>query len=59
MSKLNLPKVFFGKVGNKPKKWREEVIEDVEDDEELKETPPDVLKMLGFDPKELAAIKSK
>lgn len=32
--------------------WREENEDEDSDDEELDETPPDVVAMLGFDPKE-------
>lgn len=46
--------VHFGEAGNPLPDWREASIEDVDpDDEELEDTPPDVIAMLGFDPKEL------
>jgi hypothetical protein len=50
---LELPQVHFGSVQSKPLDWRE--VEDIpdSDDEELAETPSDVIAMLGFDPKEL------
>lgn len=54
---MKLPQVHFGKVGAQPKKWREEKIREIDDDDELKNTPPEVLKMLGFDPKEISEIK--
>jgi hypothetical protein len=47
-----IPQAHFGTAEDKVVNWRE--IEDVslDDDEELDETPIDVVKMLGFDPKE-------
>jgi hypothetical protein len=56
-SKLVLPVTHFGHVNAKPKKWRDEQIEEIDDDDsELDETPDDVLKMLGFNPTELKVI---
>lgn len=53
---MKLPKVHYGKVGSKPKNWRDEKPEFDPDDEELQDTPADVLKMLGFDPKEIREL---
>jgi hypothetical protein len=52
-----LPNVFFGKVGKQTKEWRDKKLQEIDDDVELKETPEDVLKMLGFDPKDIKKIK--
>lgn len=56
---MKLPQVHFGKVGKQPKAWRDEKIREIDDDDELKTTPPEVLKMLGFDPKEISEIKKR
>ena len=45
----DLPKAYFGSPKATPVIWREEPDHDP-DDEELPETPEDVVKMLGFDP---------
>jgi hypothetical protein len=48
-----LPDVSFGEAGAKPKiDWRKspELEDERDDDEELAETPPDVVALLGFDP---------
>lgn len=44
--------VYFGGVDLALPDWREEEEEEDADDEELEETPPDVVAVLGFDPKE-------
>jgi hypothetical protein len=44
--------VHFGKIDDDLPDWREELEEDDPDDEELEETPEDVVAVLGFDPKE-------
>ncbi len=47
-----LPDVTFGEVGTPPADWRKFPNEySADDDEELEETPPYVVEMLGFDPK--------
>ncbi len=49
--------IHFGKVEEgKIVDWRKELENepDVDDDEELDVTPPDVIAMLGFDPKEFS-----
>jgi hypothetical protein len=43
-----LPDVYFG--DKKPIDWREAEAEADPDDEELNETPSDVIALLGFDP---------
>lgn len=46
--------IYFGEVTEREVDWRNEDIEDEDsDDELLEETPPDVVAMLGFDPREL------
>lgn len=47
----DLPDVYFGHVGARDYDWREVDDEEEDDDEELKETPKDVVELLGFDPK--------
>ena len=37
-----------------PIDWRQELAEEVDPDDEEIETPPDVVAMLGFDPRDLA-----
>jgi hypothetical protein len=52
--------IHFGVVKEKKDDF-EEVIEfdEPDDDEELEVTPPDVVGMLGFDPKEFSTKKKK
>jgi hypothetical protein len=57
--KIQLPQAHFGKVGNKPVNWRKSKDTVDVDDEELAKTPDDVLKMLGFDPKEIKQLKRR
>lgn len=48
--------VHFGSTEEREVKWREDEALDAEedpDDEELDETPADVIAMLGFDPKDI------
>lgn len=49
-----LPDVFFGEAQRKPIDWRKvkNLLNDVDDDSELLFTPPSVVELLGFDPKE-------
>jgi hypothetical protein len=51
MSKTPLTQVYYGEVGNEA----EPSTDDWEDpdDDELEETPPDVVELLGLDPKDL------
>ena len=51
---MPLPDAFFGPPEAGPLNWRAEEFEDegVDDDEELNDTPEDVVELLGFDPKE-------
>jgi len=47
----NFPNAFFGSASKPPPDWRGS--EDFDpDDDDMDETPPDVVSMLGFDPKE-------
>lgn len=57
--KNELPIAHFGKVGQKAIDWRKAKQEADVDDEELAETPEDVLKLLGFDPLEIRQIKQR
>lgn len=52
---MSLPEVHFGKVGASPIDWRKMPDEDADDDAELAKTPPDVVAILGFDPKDADA----
>lgn len=47
-----LPDAHFGESGKPPVDWRKAPDEADPDDEQLEETPPDVVEMLGFDPAE-------
>ena len=49
---MPLPDVHFGSPEEKPLDWRDEEFEDntPDDDEELPETPKEVVDLLGFDP---------
>lgn len=50
-----LPDVHFGKADSDSIDWRKETDDDeLDNDEELEETPRDVVALLGFDPKEEA-----
>jgi hypothetical protein len=51
--------VHFGPVSDKKIDWRKALTNDNEpdDDEELEVTPPEVIGMLGFDPKEFSKKK--
>ena len=51
---MPLPDVHFGPAAAKPLDWRDGEYQDdaPDDDEELAETPADVVAMLGFDPLE-------
>ena len=45
-------KVYFGEVSDKPVDWRKNLKDEVDpDDDELEETPEEVIDFLGFDPK--------
>ena len=57
--KIQFPEAHFGKVGKVAVDWRKAKQEADVDDEELAETPTDVLKMLGFDPLEIKKLKAK
>jgi hypothetical protein len=48
--------VHFGPVSDKKIDWRKILADGLEkdDDEELEVTPPEVIGMLGFDPKEFS-----
>ena len=58
MKKQPFPNAHFGEVGKKHD-WRKKLadVEEPDDDEELEETPKDVVRMLGFDPKEFSEKK--
>ena len=49
----DLPNVKYGTVDAAKIDWRNQPDPIDPDDDELDETPPDVIAMLGFDPKEL------
>jgi hypothetical protein len=49
----DLPSVHFGNASSDKIDWRENMPDESPDDDELHETPPEVLMILGFDPKEL------
>ena len=48
-----LPDIWFGEVGERGIDWRTLPDEVDPDDEEMEQTPQDVIDLLGFDPKEL------
>jgi hypothetical protein len=48
-----LDNIHFGKVNGPKPDWRNFRNDEPDDDEELETTPRDVMKLLGFDPKEL------
>jgi hypothetical protein len=48
----DLPDAHFGSAGDALPDWREEDVGDDDSDDELEETPEDVVEMLGFDPKD-------
>jgi hypothetical protein len=48
-----LPEMHFGKADAKPLDWRKFKDDSPDDDEELAETPPSMVAILGFDPLEL------
>ena len=50
----DLPDVRFGDVDASKTDWRKVSVDSPDDDAELERTPPDVVKMLGFDPKKEA-----
>jgi hypothetical protein len=54
---LPLPDVYFGSPNAGTVDWRDEVYADdaPDDDEQLAETPADVIELLGFDPLESEA----
>lgn len=54
-----IPQAHFGKVGKAAVDWRKAQQEADVDDEELAKTPDDVLKLLGFDPKEIKELRKK
>ena len=47
-----LDNIHFGKVGTPKPDWRRFRNDEPDDDEELEATPKDVVKLLGFDPKD-------
>lgn len=49
-----LPMLYFGEVGEPGIDWRKQPEEIDPDDEEMAVTPPDVVEMLGFDPREFS-----
>jgi hypothetical protein len=51
MPDTKLPDAHFGPVTDKPMDWRKMPIDaSPDDDEPLPVTPPDVVRLLGFDP---------
>lgn len=48
--KVELPDAHFGEVAEVLPDWRDQPDEGADDDEELPQTSPDVIAMLGFDP---------
>lgn len=46
---MKFPDVYFGRVSENPVDWRKKKDESADDDEMI-ETPPDVVGILGFDP---------
>jgi hypothetical protein len=50
---MPLPDLHFGRADSKPLDWRKYRDDSPDDDEELDETPPSVVALLGFDPRDL------
>lgn len=48
------PQVIVGEIGAESPDWRKMPAEDDPDDEELEETPEEIVAMLGFDPLDAA-----
>ena len=46
-----IPQIQIGPVGTPAINWRLQPVEDDPDDEELEETPPEIVAVLGFAPK--------
>ena len=51
------PKVHFGEIDAEDEDWREGLVDEDPDDEELDVSPKDVVDILGFDPKEFSTRK--
>lgn len=51
------PKVHFGEIDAEDEDWREGLVDEDPDDEELDVSPKDVVDILGFDPKEFSTGK--
>ena len=47
-----IPQIQIGPVGNPKVNWRLQPVEEDPDDEELAETPAEIVAVLGFDPAE-------
>lgn len=47
----SLPDARFGDIEKPPVDWRKRPVVEPDDDAELPVTPPDVIAILGFDPK--------
>jgi hypothetical protein len=54
-----LPDIWFGQPGERGVNWRDLPEEPDPDDEELEETPADVVLLLGFDPKEFSQVEKQ
>lgn len=50
---LWMPDLHFGRADAPPLDWRKYKDDSPDDDEELEETPPSIVEMLGFDPRTL------
>jgi hypothetical protein len=48
-----MPDLHFGRADAPPLDWRKYKDDSPDDDEELEETPPSIVEMLGFDPRTL------
>lgn len=53
MEAIMIPNVHFGDVKENKTDWRKENDNTPDSDEELDQTPEDIVDLLGFDPKEI------
>ena len=59
MKANELPDIWFGEVGERGIDWRTLPDEVDPDDEEMEQTPQDVIDLLGFDPKEFSVEEKR
>lgn len=57
--KKHLPNAHFGKANHEKMDWTKHEDHTPDNDEELTETPNEVKRMLGFDPKKVKSVPKK